>query len=88
MALSTTFQISGIKSKCDFVGNKANGRISKRVFQENKTSQVFRKTNISYPLGVQNVRFSENLACFLFLKHPFLDSPFYLITDDYFSLNI
>ena len=32
--------------------------------------------------GVKNVRFSENLACFVFLKHPFWDSLFYLITDD------
>ena len=31
-------------------GNKAKGRISKRVFQESKASQIFRKTNISYPL--------------------------------------
>ena len=61
-----------------FVGNKAKGRISKRVLQENKARQIFRKTNISYPL----IRFSENLACFVFLKHPFWDSPFYLITDD------
>ena len=35
----------------DFVGNKAKGRISKQVLQENKARQVFfRKTNISYPL--------------------------------------
>ena len=26
--------------------------------------------------------FSENLACFVFLKHPFWDSPFCLITDE------
>ena len=32
------------------VGNKAKGWISKRVFQENKARQVFRKTNIFYPL--------------------------------------
>ena len=31
--------------------------------------------------GVRNVRFSENLACFVFLKHPFWDSPYCLITD-------
>ena len=30
------------------VSNKAKGRISKRVFQENKARQIFRKTNISY----------------------------------------
>ena len=52
------------------------------MFQENKARQIFRKTNISYPLmGVRNVRFSENLACFVFVKHPFWDSPFCLITD-------
>ena len=32
------------------VGNKAKGRISKRVFQEDKARQIFWKTNISYPL--------------------------------------
>ena len=73
------------------VGNKVKGRISKRVFQENKARQIFQKTNISYPLirtrtcayqGVRNVRFSENLACFVFLKHPFWDSSFCLITED------
>ena len=61
------------------------------IRQKNKARQIFRKTNISYPLihtrtcayqGVRKVRFSENLACFVFLKHPFCDSPFCLITDD------
>ena len=73
------------------VVNKVKGRISKWVFQEKKPRHIFRKTNISYPLihtrtcayqGVRNVRFSENLAGFVFLKHPFWDSPFFLITDD------
>ena len=32
------------------VANKAKGRISKRVFQENKAHQILRKTNISYAL--------------------------------------
>ena len=31
-------------------GNKAKGPISKQVFQENKARQIFRKTDISYPL--------------------------------------
>ena len=31
------------------VGNKTKGRISKQMFQENKSRQIFRKTNISYP---------------------------------------
>ena len=77
-----------------FVDNMAKGRISKRVLQGNKARQIFRKTNISYPLirtrtcayqGVRNVHFSENLMCFIFLKHPFWDSPFCLITDDLYS---
>ena len=33
--------------------------------------------------GVRNVRFLENLACFVYLKHPFWDSPFCLITDEF-----
>ena len=73
------------------VGNEPKGWISKRVFQENKARQLFRKTNISYPLidtctcarqRLRNVCFSGNLACFVFLKDPFWDSPFWLITDD------
>ena len=74
------------------VGNKAKKQTSKRVLQENKARQIFRKTNIFAPWyaharvpyqGVKNVRFSENLACFVLLKHPFWDSPFCLITDDF-----
>ena len=62
-------------SKDKIVGNKAKGRISKRVLQENKARQISRKTKISYPLirtrtcayqGV-NVRFSEYLARFVYL---------------------
>ena len=58
-----------------FVGNKAKGRISKRLSQVNKACQVFCKTNISYPVirtracayqRVRNVHFAENLACFFF----------------------
>ena len=54
------------------------------MFQENKPRQIFRKTNISYVCvsGGRNVLFSENLACFVFLEHPFWDSPVCLITDD------
>ena len=61
------------KIEKQFVGNKAEGQISKRVFQENKARHIFRKNNIFHPLihTVKNVRFSENLACFIFLKCPF-----------------
>ena len=60
----------------DFVGNKAKGRISKRVSRENKVRQIFQKTNISYLMirtrtceyqGVRNVHFSQNLTRFIFL---------------------
>ena len=40
----------GHLSRSEIVGNKAKGRISKRVFQESRARQNFRKTNISYPL--------------------------------------
>ena len=33
--------------------------------------------------GVRNVRFSENLARFVFLKHPFWDSLFFVITEEF-----
>ena len=74
-----------------FVGNKAKGQILKRVFQENKARQIFQKMYISYTLictrtcayqGVRNIRFSETMTYFVFLKHPFWDLPFCLITDE------
>ena len=66
-----------------FVGNKAKGQISKRVFQENKARQIFRTFLVftcAYQ-GLRSIRFSENLACFVFLNNPFWDSSFCLITD-------
>ena len=76
--LSWLFPNSNLHS----VGNKAKGRISKGVFQENKARQIFQKTNISYPLIRTGTCFSENVACFVFFKHPFWDSLFCLITED------
>ena len=38
------------KAAAHSAGNKAKGRISKRVFQEDKAHRIFRKTNICYPL--------------------------------------
>ena len=32
--------------------------------------------------GEKSSSFSENLACFVFLKHPFWDCPFWLIADE------
>ena len=45
---------------------------------------VFRKICVS---GGKNIRFSVNFTCFVFLKHPFWDSPFCLITDDFISVH-
>ena len=62
-----------------FVGNKAEGRISKRVIQENKACQIFRKTNVFYPLiSTRYVCVSGGKKCSLFGKFDmpcFLDAP-------------
>ena len=44
----TEVHCSIVEKEQRYVGNKAKGRISKRVFQENKARRIFRKTNISY----------------------------------------
>ena len=66
-------QVSQIMNS-KMVGKKAKERISIWVFQENKASQFFYPRMCAYQ-GVRNVRFSKNLAGFVFLKHPFWDSP-------------
>ena len=40
-----------------FVGNRAKGRISQRVLQENKARQIFQKTNIWHALFSYNTYF-------------------------------
>ena len=89
--LAKTYFQKLTNSNSEFVGNKVKGRISKRVFQGNKARQIFRNLNISLPAETQtyvayqrviNVRFSENLTGFVFLKHPFWDSTFCLITEE------
>ena len=88
---SDSFEPSFSVFRGNIVVNKPKSRISKHVFQENKARQIFQKTIISYPVicthtctyqGVRNVRFLENLACFIFLNHPFSDSSFCLITNE------
>ena len=56
-----------------FVGNKLKGRISKRVFQENKPRQIFRKTNISYPLICTHVRCFLEILVLRFVLFPDTD---------------
>ena len=61
-----------------FVGNKAKVQISKRVFQENKASQIFQKTNISYPDTKTYVCVSGGNKCSFFDKFDvlcFLGTP-------------
>ena len=82
-----------ISSIHQFIGNKAKGWISKWVFQENKAHQISWKkkkhfwppdmhTYIGGRIKIGNLFFfSENLVCFVFLKHSFWDSPFCCITD-------
>ena len=47
--------------------------------------QKGKSQNVSFTCayqGVRKVRFSEDLVCFVFLKHPFWDSHFCLISDE------
>ena len=68
--------IHSIIHKTPIVSIEAKRGILKWALQENKVCKISRKRNISYPLihncacayqGVKNVRFLENLACFVFL---------------------
>ena len=83
--LDTLFTDNCIPSVIRQKGESQNGCL------ENKARQIFQKTNISYPLirthtcayeEVRNVRFSENLTRFVFLKDSFWNSLFCVITDD------
>ena len=65
----------------EIVGNTAKGRISKRMFQENKACQIFRKTNISYSAsGSKKCSFFGKFDMLCFLETPILISvllPYY-----------
>ena len=65
----------------------AKEQISKRWSQNNKVRQIFRKTNISYPLirirtyayqGVRNASFSEIWRALFFCNHRFEINPLVL----------
>ena len=60
MLLSTTF----VKLASHIVGNKAKGRISKRVSQENKARQIFTKRTCFIPY----VCVSRGKKCWFFGK--------------------
>ena len=70
---------------------RQKGECENGCFKKTKHAKFFKKRTFLTPWyahvrtcayqGVRNVRFLENLAYFIFLKHPFWDSPFCLITD-------
>ena len=62
-------QLAITNCKAQFVSNKAKGRISKLLCQENEARKIFRKTKFFYPLirkrrceyqGVRNICFTKN----------------------------
>ena len=66
---SCSFSTILMDKQSKLAGNKEKRRISKRLFQENKARQIFRKTNSPYSLmragtcvyqGIRNVRFSTS----------------------------
>ena len=69
---------------------KQKGESQNGCFKKTKPAKFSEKRTFLTPCkkvccayqGVINTRFSENLACFVFLKPPFWDSPFCLITDE------
>ena len=74
------------------VGKKAKGKSQNGCFKKTKHVK-FSENKVSYPMirtrtyhgvrkGVRNFCFSKNLACFVFLEHPFCDSTFCLITNE------
>ena len=72
-----------------FVGNKAKKANLKTGVSRKQSTPNFPKNEHFLPLehflrtcayhGVRNVRFLENLVCFIFLKHPFRDSTFFTV---------
>ena len=84
--------INTISSLAPVLQKKFRSNVFMTLFRKTKRYTIIGKTIISYPLirtgtcTYQGVRilFSENLASFVFLKHPFWDSPFCLITDNLF----
>ena len=81
---------SNLKLMSQIIGNKAKGESQHGGNTKTKHAKFSEKINFSYLLihtrtyayhGVRNVRFSENLACIIFLLPPFWDLPFCLIND-------
>ena len=67
-----TFLLKSLVFCSYFFGGKAKGRISKRVLQVNKARQIFRKTNMSYPLVQTHVCVSGGKKRSFFAKFDLL----------------
>ena len=81
--VSFEHKISVIRKKGESQ-NKCFKKTKRAKFSEKRTFLTPRYAHVrtcAYQL-VRNVHFSENLACFVFLKHPFRDWIFCLITDE------
>ena len=79
LVLKTTISSSEIRQKSE----SQNGCFKKTQhakFSEKQTFLTPISTRTCAYHGAKTVRFSEKLACFVFLKHPFWDSPLCLIT--------
>ena len=79
--------ISKLPPLSEIIGNKAkranlqtsvSGKRSTPNFPKN---EHFLSPDTHMHVMVRNISFLENLVCFVFLKHPFWDSPIYFITD-------
>ena len=65
---SGLIKTSVVTSKAKVVGNKAKGRISRRMFQENKASQIFQKATICYSLIRTHMWAHQEVGNILFWK--------------------
>ena len=64
------------KGNWNITDNKAEGRISKRVFQENRARQIFQKNENVCVSGGKKCSFLRKFDVLFSLKHPFWDSYF------------
>ena len=67
IVLLAIFDWRHLKWFTEFVGNKVKGRISKRLFQENKAHQIFGKTNNSIFLNLFSYHTSKQIYIILSL---------------------
>ena len=78
--------------KSYFVVNKERGESRNGCFKKTEhvklsKKQIFLRVRMCAYQGVKNFRFSENLTCFVSLRHPFSDLPFALLLTNSKNLN-